>query len=305
MHVKKINGRDSYFIGKRHPLPDESHESTEAKDQNDDSFLEFLDGIKTPVKGTPSHALNIDTEDADSSRTSEIDFERPVSGDYVSIKDFKRLQVELDEFKRFSHGEILSLKAQIANRPSNPSQQTKADSTEKDREALLRCLQDRIVSLERQLYDKQKIIEGLLERPRLEIKTVDGKKGCLDDEIGFIPSGKQQLQKTKEPPNINTIKTKRLNKSAEVEGKQTEQSYMLEDKASQKPRNKGKKPKSQILKYQGAVQSLLTEKVQHGKIIFQFSQMMMSHAIRKHSKTKRKVAVQKPATYNCQRIKTQ
>ena len=187
VHVKKINGKDSYFIGKN-PLLDESHESTEAKDQNYDSFLKFLDGIKAPVKEAPSHALNIDTEDADSSRTSEIDFERPVSGNYVSIKDFKRLQVELDEFKRFSHREILSLKAQIANRPSNPSQQTKADPTEKDREALLRCLQDSIVSLERQLYDKQKIIEGLLERPRSEIKTVDGKKACLDDEVRFIPS---------------------------------------------------------------------------------------------------------------------
>ena len=63
------------------------------------------------MKGTPSHALNIDTEDADSSRTSEIDFERPVSGDYVSIEDFKRLQVELDEFKRYPHVEILSLTA--------------------------------------------------------------------------------------------------------------------------------------------------------------------------------------------------
>eukprot|EP00112_Aurelia_sp_Birch-Aquarium-sp1_P015113 Seg3320.1 transcript_id=Seg3320.1/GoldUCD/mRNA.D3Y31 product="hypothetical protein" protein_id=Seg3320.1/GoldUCD/D3Y31 len=118
-----------------------------------------------------------------------MDFERPVSGDYVSIDDFKRLQVELDEFKRSSHGEILSLKAQIANRPSNPSQQTRADPSEKDKEALLRCLQDRIVSLERQLYDKQKIIEGLLEGPRLEIKTVDSNKGCLDDETKFILSG--------------------------------------------------------------------------------------------------------------------
>ena len=97
--------------------------------------------------------------------------------------------------------------------------------------------------MERQLYDKQKIIEGLLERPRSEIKTVDGKRGCLDDEIRFIPGGKQQLQKTREP-TINTIKTKRLNKSEVVEGKKTEQSYVHDDKASQKPRNKGKKPKS-------------------------------------------------------------
>ena len=74
VHVKKINGKDSYFIGKN-PLSDEAHESTEAKDQSDDSFLEFLDGIKMPVKGTPSYALKIDTENADSGSTSEMDFE--------------------------------------------------------------------------------------------------------------------------------------------------------------------------------------------------------------------------------------
>ena len=53
VHVKKVKGKDSYFIGKN-PLPDESQESTEAEDENDDSFLEFLDGIETPVKGSPS-----------------------------------------------------------------------------------------------------------------------------------------------------------------------------------------------------------------------------------------------------------
>ena len=79
-----------------------------------------------------------------------------------------------------------------------------------------------------------------MERPRSEITTADGKKGCLDDEIRFIPSGKQQLQKTKEP-NINTIKTKRLNINEEVEEKQTEQSYVQDDKASQKTRSNGKK----------------------------------------------------------------
>eukprot|EP00112_Aurelia_sp_Birch-Aquarium-sp1_P025747 Seg874.3 transcript_id=Seg874.3/GoldUCD/mRNA.D3Y31 product="hypothetical protein" protein_id=Seg874.3/GoldUCD/D3Y31 len=52
VHVKKVKGKDSYFIGKS-PSPYESHESAEAEDQNNDSFLEFLDGIETPVKGIP------------------------------------------------------------------------------------------------------------------------------------------------------------------------------------------------------------------------------------------------------------
>ena len=160
----------------------------------------------------------IDTENEDLSRTSEMDFELPTSGEYVSVNDFKRLQVELEEFKRFSHGEILSLKAQIANRPSSPPQQTRVDPSEKDREALLGCLQDRIISLERQLCDKQKVIEFLLEGPRLQTKAVDGNKGCLDDETRFIPSGIQKLQETREP-NVNSMKTKRLPKNEEAQRK--------------------------------------------------------------------------------------
>ena len=184
----------------------------------------------------------IDTENEDLSRTSEMDFELPTSGEYVSVNDFKRLQVELEEFKRFSHGEILSLKAQIANRPSSPPQQTRVDPSEKDREALLGCLQDRIISLERQLCDKQKVIEFLLEGPRLQTKTVNGNKGCLDDETRFIPSGIQKLQETREP-NVNSMKTKRLPKNEEAQGKQTEQIYVQVGKTSPKPKGKGQKSK--------------------------------------------------------------
>ena len=66
VHVKKVKGKDSYFIGKN-PLPDESHESTEEEeDQNNDSFLEFLDGIKTPVKEIPSHISQPISEESSS-----------------------------------------------------------------------------------------------------------------------------------------------------------------------------------------------------------------------------------------------
>eukprot|EP00795_Rhopilema_esculentum_P001861 gene1861-16357_t len=61
---------------------------------------------------------NIDTENEYFNPTSERDSEWPKSKGYVNVGDFKRIQAELEEFKRFSHGEILLLKAQTANRPN-------------------------------------------------------------------------------------------------------------------------------------------------------------------------------------------
>ena len=63
VHVKEVKGKDSCFIGKN-PSPEKSHESTEAEDQNNDSFLEFLDGIETPVKGIPSNTLQLVPEES-------------------------------------------------------------------------------------------------------------------------------------------------------------------------------------------------------------------------------------------------
>ena len=54
---------------------------------------------------------NQDTESDDFNQTSERDSEWPKSKDYVNVGDFKRIQAELEEFKTFSHGEILLLKA--------------------------------------------------------------------------------------------------------------------------------------------------------------------------------------------------
>ena len=152
---------------------------------------------------------NIDTENDDFNQTYERDSEWPKSKDYVNVGNFKRIQAELEEFNRFSHGEILLLKAQTANRPSiNPS--------ESDREALLKCLQDRIISLEPQLFDKQKIIEGLLEGPRFEVKTIDGSKSCLDNETRPSPSGIQKMA-GKSEARASAIITRSLTKRQKME----------------------------------------------------------------------------------------
>ena len=74
--------------------------------------------------------------------------------DFVTKDQLDRFQSDFVEFKRFSHGEILSMKADVASRSPNPKI---------DREALVTCLKQLIISLERQLQDKQIIIEKLLD----------------------------------------------------------------------------------------------------------------------------------------------
>ena len=89
----------------------------------------------------------------------------PLPANHISMKDFDRIQDDLEDFKRYTHGEILSMKADVANRQKSPNPNS-TTPMDKDREALVRSLQERILSLEKQLQDKQYIIERLLDGPR-------------------------------------------------------------------------------------------------------------------------------------------
>ena len=80
--------------------------------------------------------------------------------DFVTKDQLDRFQTDFFEFKRFSHGGILSLKAEIASRSPNPKVKTQCD---RDREAFGNLLTTANYSLERQLQDKQFIIEKLLD----------------------------------------------------------------------------------------------------------------------------------------------
>ena len=90
-----------------------------------------------------------------------------LSSEFIPKSEYERLQLDFEEFKRFTHGEIVSLKAELANRPKSPTPKF-PNPPDKDREALLRSLQERIISLERQLQDKQNIILKLLDGPRVQ-----------------------------------------------------------------------------------------------------------------------------------------
>ena len=70
------------------------------------------------------------------------------------------------EFKKFIHSEILSLKAQVTHKIQSPVREQEPGQETDYMKDLIRSLQDRIVSLERQLQQKQWIIEKLLDGPK-------------------------------------------------------------------------------------------------------------------------------------------
>ena len=72
---------------------------------------------------------------------------------------------DLVDFKRFIHSEILAIKEQVAH--NKQSSIYEPDSGQQpDNKLLIKSLQDRIISLEKQLQQKQWIIEKLLDRPK-------------------------------------------------------------------------------------------------------------------------------------------
>ena len=93
----------------------------------------------------------------DKSKNSAAQADLPFS-EFVTLNHFEKIQTDFVEFKQFTHGEVLSLKAEVANRIPGQKAYSHDTHTDRDREALFRCLQERIISLE---Y----IIEKLLEDP--------------------------------------------------------------------------------------------------------------------------------------------
>ena len=88
--------------------------------------------------------------------------------DCISKQDFERFLTDFEDFKKYIHCEMLSIKADEASRqkPKNPP-----ISPDGDCEALVRTLNERIMSLERQLHEKQYVIQKLFEGPKQNQKT--------------------------------------------------------------------------------------------------------------------------------------
>ena len=110
-----------------------------------------------------------------SSRKKKVSIEdiTDLSADQSSIAEPDKY-VHVDEyldFKKFIHSEVQSIKAEIEfGTAMHPSGMHPLVSM------LIQSLKDRIVSLEKQLDEKQKIIEKLMERPILEIAKDQNKE---------------------------------------------------------------------------------------------------------------------------------
>ena len=87
---------------------------------------------------------------------------------FITKQDFERFVIDFEDFKRYMQCEMLSIKADVANRQRSYSPPKTPD---KDREALVRTLNERILSLEKQLNEKQYVIQKLFDRPSQNLTT--------------------------------------------------------------------------------------------------------------------------------------
>ena len=144
-------------------------------------------------------------------------------------REFANLQNDLQEFKRFAHNEILSLKTQTCNR-NHTEKIGKSEKDDTHLKPLMRSLEQRIISLEKQLEDKQRIIEELIRWPRPYVNKPDHCKEAspMGERGEYTDQGK--VLATKEAQNIdnNSLKeppknpdSKRNNGAIEDPNKQT------------------------------------------------------------------------------------
>ena len=110
------------------------------------------------------------------------------------------LKNELLELKRFTHNEIISLKTQTSC--NNMNQIGVVEMNEKDDtylKPLLRSLEERVISLEKQLEDKQRIIEALIRWPNQQVNKPNQNK-----EEPLMGNRRERVDKEKEPTSNET-----------------------------------------------------------------------------------------------------
>ena len=109
------------------------------------------------------------------------------------------LQTDFVDFKRFLHSEMLSLKAETYSRPSTKGESPARNQHEAEWEkALIRSLENRIISLEKQLSDKQRIIESLMNGPNRVINSSCCENRCVAKGASEEIKRKEKYQETME-----------------------------------------------------------------------------------------------------------
>ena len=136
---------------------------------NEDDTATVLDGLandgsiylETYEDGTTAYFISKSHHDTQPcSLTRSVQTESVQHVEEVNL--LEQMQDDLIEFKSFVHGEILSLKARVSNRSISDANKSPDKSLDYER-LLIRSLEDRILSLERQLAMKQNIIDQLIE----------------------------------------------------------------------------------------------------------------------------------------------
>ena len=175
-------------------------------------------------------------EDDSESRFTQTD-PLPID-DRITMKDFDQIHNDLEDFKRYTHGEILSMKADVANRQKSPTPIT-TTRKDKDREALVRCLQERILSLEKQLQDKQYIIERLLDGPRhRSTNTTTAPYAIPNGTKHHAPSTtiiEEETARTKARENTKELDTKNIERNTITESKDAKQQQKQSSSTKSKP----------------------------------------------------------------------
>ena len=133
-----------------------------------------------------------------------------VKGTSQSTADESDFDTDYLDFKKYIHAEVLSLKALMSNRTISAPEKN-ANNPRIDYETnFIKSLQDRILSLERQLDQKQEIIKKLLEGKELN------KPSPIDAKIPTGPAMNTEAQsrsdKEKKGPMINN--TQQSNKTS-------------------------------------------------------------------------------------------
>lgn len=162
MHVRKVKGKDSFFIGAT-PIPYEAKNSNEAEDQTTDSFLEFLDGFGTPLKRDPSSASQSILYDSSSSSylgiinklidnnallTTLLKYEKDINKELAKLNS--ELKLKLQSLETWVH-EIVSvvpklpgLQTRMTPLDNDLIVYTQATNSAEKREIFIDCAKQRI-----------------------------------------------------------------------------------------------------------------------------------------------------------------
>ena len=136
--------------------------------------------------------------------------------EHISKEDFDRIPKDLEDLKLFAHGEILSIEADGANKQKYHITESPI-RIDCDRESLVRNLQERIFSFEKQLQDKQYIIARLLDLPRHHSPNTTTTPCINLNEIkSYAPSASALKEQKQDLSRMHAAETKPIESAKEA-----------------------------------------------------------------------------------------